>query len=127
MVDRNGIKRTSIRRSNINAIQKNNFHAAKIIGNMIRTSFGPKGLDKMTINSLGDIFIVNDGKTILEKVDYKHPIAKTLLDITKTVTSSIGDGSISAVLLSMIVGVVSGMIPSYRAANLDPIDSLRYE
>jgi archaeal chaperonin len=63
--------------------QKNNIAACKIIAEIIHTSLGPRGMDKMLVDSLGDVTITNDGATILKEIDVQHPAAKILVEISK--------------------------------------------
>lgn len=80
--------------------QKNNIAAAKIIADIVHTSLGPKGMDKMLVDSLGDVTITNDGATILKEIDVQHPAAKMLVEISKTTDNEVGDGTTSAVVLA---------------------------
>jgi len=80
--------------------QKNNIAAAKIIAEIVRTSLGPRGMDKMLVDSLGDVTITNDGATILKEIDVQHPAAKMLVEIAKTTDNEVGDGTTSAVILA---------------------------
>ena len=80
--------------------QKNNIAAAKIIAEIVRSSLGPKGMDKMLVDSLGDVTITNDGATILKEIDVQHPAAKMLVEISKTTDNEVGDGTTSAVVLA---------------------------
>jgi len=80
--------------------QKNNIQAAKIIAEIVRSSLGPRGMDKMLVDSLGDVTITNDGATILKEIDVQHPAAKMLVEIAKTTDSEVGDGTTSAVVLA---------------------------
>lgn len=79
---------------------KNNISASKIIAEIVRTSLGPRGMDKMLVDSLGDVTITNDGATILKEIDVQHPAAKMLVEISKTVDNEVGDGTTSAVVLA---------------------------
>jgi thermosome len=79
---------------------KNNITASKIIAEIVRTSLGPRGMDKMLVDSLGDVTITNDGATILKEIDVQHPAAKMLVEISKTVDNEVGDGTTSAVVLA---------------------------
>lgn len=79
---------------------KNNIAASKIIAEIVRTSLGPRGMDKMLVDSLGDVTITNDGATILKEIDVQHPAAKMLVEISKTVDNEVGDGTTSAVVLA---------------------------
>ena len=80
--------------------QKNNIMAAKIIAELVHTSLGPRGMDKMLVDSLGDVTITNDGATILKEIDVQHPAAKMLVEISKTTDNEVGDGTTSAVVLA---------------------------
>ncbi|MBL7001186.1 MAG: TCP-1/cpn60 chaperonin family protein [Nitrosopumilus sp.] len=80
--------------------QKNNIAASKIIAEIVRTSLGPRGMDKMLVDSLGDVTITNDGATILKEIDVQHPAAKMLVEISKTTDNEVGDGTTSAVVLA---------------------------
>ena len=80
--------------------QKNNITAAKLIAEIIHTSLGPRGMDKMLVDSLGDVTITNDGATILKEIDVQHPAAKMLVEIAKATDNEVGDGTTSAVVLA---------------------------
>jgi len=80
--------------------QKNNIAAAKIIADIVRTSLGPRGMDKMLVDSLGDVTITNDGATILKEIDVQHPAAKMLVEIAKSTDNEVGDGTTSVVVLA---------------------------
>ncbi|MGH9999378.1 MAG: thermosome subunit beta [Nitrosopumilaceae archaeon] len=80
--------------------QKNNITAAKLIAEIVHTSLGPRGMDKMLVDSLGDVTITNDGATILKEIDVQHPAAKMLVEISKTTDNEVGDGTTSAVILA---------------------------
>jgi len=80
--------------------QKNNIAAAKIIAEIVRTSLGPRGMDKMLVDSLGDVTITNDGATILKEIDVQHPAAKMLVEIAKATDNEVGDGTTSVVVLA---------------------------
>ena len=80
--------------------QKNNISAAKIIADIVHTSLGPRGMDKMLVDSLGDVTITNDGATILKEIDVQHPAAKMLVEIAKSTDNEVGDGTTSAVVLA---------------------------
>jgi thermosome len=80
--------------------QKNNIAASKIIAEIVHTSLGPRGMDKMLVDSLGDVTITNDGATILKEIDVQHPAAKMLVEISKTTDNEVGDGTTSAVILA---------------------------
>ena len=80
--------------------QRNNIMAAKLVAESIKTTLGPKGMDKMLVDSLGDITITNDGVTILDKMEIEHPAAKMMVEIAKTQESEVGDGTTTAVMLA---------------------------
>ncbi len=77
-----------------------NIAAAKAVAETIRTTLGPKGMDKMIVDSLGDITVTNDGVTILEQMDIQHPAAKMIVEVAKTQEREIGDGTTTAVVLA---------------------------
>src|SRR5919106_9660 len=80
--------------------QKNNITAAKLIAEIVRSSLGPRGMDKMLVDTLGDVTITNDGATILKEIDVEHPAAKIMVEISKSVDNEVGDGTTSVVLLA---------------------------
>jgi thermosome len=80
--------------------QRNNITAARIIGEVLRTTLGPRGMDKMLIDSLGDITITNDGAAILDDVEVEHPAAKMMVEVAKTQDDMVGDGTTTAVVLA---------------------------
>ena len=80
--------------------QKNNIAAAKAVAETVRTTLGPKGMDKMLVNSAGDIVVTNDGVTILSEMDIEHPAAKMIVEIAKTQEDEVGDGTTTAVVLA---------------------------
>ena len=79
---------------------KGNIDAAKSIAAAVRSSLGPRGMDKMLVDSLGDIVITNDGVTILKEMDVEHPAAKMMVEVSKTQDSFVGDGTTTAVIIS---------------------------
>jgi len=80
--------------------QKNNIMAARVISEVLRTTLGPRGMDKMLIDSLGDITITNDGAAILKEIDVEHPAAKMMVEVAKTQDDMVGDGTTTAVILA---------------------------
>ena len=80
--------------------QKNNITAAKLVAELVKTSLGPRGLDKMLVDSLGDVTITNDGATILKEIDAQHPAAKMMVEISKTIDTEVGDGTTSSVVFA---------------------------
>src|SRR5688572_973932 len=80
--------------------QKNNITAAKLIAEIVRSSLGPRGMDKMLVDTLGDVTITNDGATILKEMDIQHPAAKMMVEISKATDNEVGDGTTSTVVLA---------------------------
>ena len=83
--------------------QRNNIMAARVIGEVLKTTLGPRGMDKMLIDSLGDITITNDGATILKEIDVEHPAAKMMVEIAKTQDDMVGDGTTTESLVPIKV------------------------
>ena len=80
--------------------QFNNITAAKTIADAVRSSLGPRGMDKMLVDSLGDVVITNDGVTILKEMDVQHPAAKMLVEVAKTQDQEVGDGTTTSVVIA---------------------------
>ncbi len=80
--------------------QKMNILAAKIVAETVRTTLGPKGMDKMLVDSLGDVIVTNDGVTILKEMNVEHPSAKMIIEIAKTQEDEVGDGTTTAVVIA---------------------------
>jgi len=80
--------------------RRNNFMAAQVVAEVLRTTLGPRGMDKMLIDSLGDITITNDGAAILEEIDVEHPAAKMMVEVAKTQDDEVGDGTTTAVIFA---------------------------
>ncbi|MBU4502387.1 MAG: TCP-1/cpn60 chaperonin family protein [Nanoarchaeota archaeon] len=80
--------------------QRNNIMAAKLVAETVRTTLGPKGMDKMMVDSLGDVTVTNDGVTILEDIQIEHPAAKMIVEIAKTQEDQVGDGTTTAVIFA---------------------------
>ena len=80
--------------------QFNNIAAAKAISDAVRSSLGPRGMDKMLVDSMGDVVITNDGVTILKEMDVQHPAAKMLVEVAKTQDAEVGDGTTTSVILA---------------------------
>jgi thermosome len=80
--------------------QRNNIMAAKTIADAIKSSLGPKGMDKMLVDSSGDVIITSDGRTILEKMDIDHPAAKMMVEVAKTQDAEVGDGTTTSVIVA---------------------------
>ncbi len=80
--------------------QRNNIAAAKAVAQTVRTTLGPKGMDKMIVDSLGEVIVTNDGVTILKEMQIEHPAAKMVVEVAKTQEESVGDGTTTAVVLA---------------------------
>ena len=80
--------------------KRNNITAAKVVAEIVRTSLGPRGMDKMLVDSIGDVTITNDGATILKEIDVQHPAAKMIVEVAKSVDNEVGDGTTSSVVLA---------------------------
>ncbi|MDA0524086.1 thermosome subunit alpha [Methanococcoides alaskense] len=80
--------------------QSNNIMAAKAVAEAVRTTLGPKGMDKMLVDSLGDVVITNDGATILKEMDIEHPAAKMIVEVAKTQDDEVGDGTTTAAVIT---------------------------
>ena len=80
--------------------QANNITAAKTVADTVKSTLGPKGMDKMLVDSLGDITITNDGVTILEEMQIEHPAAKMMVEVAKTQDEAVGDGTTTAVIMA---------------------------
>ena len=80
--------------------QFNNIQAAMAISNAVKSSLGPRGMDKMLVDSVGDVVITNDGVTILKEMDVQHPAAKMLVEVAKTQDAEVGDGTTTSVILA---------------------------
>ena len=80
--------------------QRNNIMAAKLVAETVRSTLGPKGMDKMLVDSLGDIIVTNDGVTILQEIQIEHPAAKMIVEVAKTQEKEVGDGTTTAVILA---------------------------
>jgi thermosome len=77
-----------------------NINAAKAVANAVRTTLGPKGMDKMLVDTIGDVVITNDGVTILKEMDIEHPAAKMMVEVAKTQDDEVGDGTTTAVVIA---------------------------
>ena len=80
--------------------QRMNIMAGKILAETVRTTLGPKGMDKMLVDSMGDIVVTNDGVTILDEMEIEHPAAKMLVEVAKTQEDEVGDGTTTAVVIA---------------------------
>ncbi|MEE9174339.1 MAG: thermosome subunit beta, partial [Thermoplasmata archaeon] len=88
------------RRDRGKGAQFSNIAAAKAVADAVRSTLGPRGMDKMLVDSLGDVVITNDGVTILKEIDIEHPAAKMLVEVAKTQDEESGDGTTTAVILA---------------------------
>src|SRR3989344_4760447 len=80
--------------------QKMNIEVAKLVAGAVKTTLGPKGMDKMLVDEIGDITITNDGATILTSMSIDHPIGKMLVEVAKTQDNEVGDGTTTSVVLA---------------------------
>jgi thermosome len=80
--------------------QKANITAAKVISEVVRSTLGPRGMDKMLVDSLGDVTVTNDGATVLDEIDVQNPAAKMMVEVAKTQDDEVGDGTTTAVVLA---------------------------
>jgi archaeal chaperonin len=87
-------------RSKDKEAQFNNISAAKAVADTVRSTLGPKGMDKMLVNTIGDVVITNDGVTILKEIDVQHPAAKMVVEVAKTQDTECGDGTTTSVVLA---------------------------
>ena len=94
------ILKEGTRRETGKEAMKNNIAAARAIADAVRSTLGPRGMDKMLVDSLGDVVITNDGVTILKEIDVEHPAAKMMVEVAKTQDSEVGDGTTTAVVLA---------------------------
>jgi len=97
--------------------QHNNIMAAKIVAEIVKTSLGPKGMDKMLVDSFGDVTITSDGRTILDEMDVQHPAAKMMVEVAKTQDNEAGDGTTTAVI---IAGELLSKAEELIAKNIHP-------
>ena len=94
------ILKEGTRREKGKGAQFNNIAAARAISDSVRSTLGPRGMDKMLVDSMGDVVITNDGVTILKEIDVEHPAAKMLVEVAKTQDEECGDGTTTAVILA---------------------------
>lgn len=80
--------------------QRSNISAARIVSEVVKTTLGPRGMDKMLVDSLGDVTVTSDGATVLDELDVQHPAAKMLVEVAKTQDDEVGDGTTTAVVLA---------------------------
>ncbi|MDH5713918.1 MAG: thermosome subunit, partial [Candidatus Bathyarchaeota archaeon] len=79
--------------------QRTNIMAAKIVAETVKSALGPKGMDKMLVDSFGDVTITSDGRTILDEMDIQHPAAKMMVEVAKTQDEEVGDGTTTSVIV----------------------------
>ena len=94
------VLREGSNRSRGREAQHSNITAAKVVAESVRSALGPKGMDKMLVDSFGDVTITSDGRTILDEMDIQHPAAKMLVEVAKTQDNEAGDGTTSAVIIA---------------------------
>ena len=94
------ILREGTKREKGKGAQFNNISAARAIADAVRSTLGPRGMDKMLVDSMGDVVITNDGVTILKEIDVEHPAAKMLVEVAKTQDEECGDGTTTAVIIA---------------------------
>jgi chaperonin GroEL (HSP60 family) len=96
----------------------NNIMAARIVSEAVKTSLGPKGMDKMLVDSFGDVTITNDGATMLKEMDVQHPAAKMMVEVSKTQDDEVGDGTTTVVI---ITGELLGKASELMEKKVHPI------
>jgi len=94
------ILREGATRSRGREAQRSNITAAKIIAEVVKSTLGPRGMDKMLVDSLGDVTVTNDGATILDEIDVQNPAAKMMVEVAKTQDDEVGDGTTTAVVIA---------------------------
>jgi thermosome len=97
--------------------QHANIMAAKIVAEAVKSALGPKGMDKMLVDSMGDITITSDGRTILDEMDIQHPAAKMMVEVAKTQDEMVGDGTTTAVV---VAGMLLGRAEDLVEKNVHP-------
>ena len=98
--------------------RSNNLQAATLIADMVKTSLGPRGMDKMLVNGMGDVTITNDGATMLKEMDIQHPAAKMIIEVAKAVDNEVGDGTTSSVVLA---GALLGNAEKLMEIGVHPV------
>jgi chaperonin GroEL (HSP60 family) len=101
-----------------NDARGNNIMAARIVAEAVKTSLGPKGMDKMLVDSFGDVTITNDGATMLKEMDIQHPAAKMMVEVSKTQDTEVGDGTTTVVVLA---GELLGKASDLMEKKVHPI------
>jgi thermosome len=130
------ILREGTTRSRGREAQRANITAAKVVAESVKSSLGPKGMDKMLVDGLGDVTITSDGATVLKEMDIQHPAAKMMVEVAKTTDDEVGDGTTSVVVLSgrlleMAEELINKnihptiIVDGYRAAADKTLTSLR--
>jgi len=94
------VLREGTKRDKGRGAQSNNIMAARAISDAVKSTLGPKGMDKMLVDSMGDVVVTNDGATILKEIDVEHPAAKMIVEVAKSQDEECGDGTTSAVVLT---------------------------
>jgi chaperonin GroEL (HSP60 family) len=94
------ILREGASRSRGQEAQHANIMAAKIVAESVKSALGPRGMDKMLVDSFGDVTITSDGRTILDEMDIQHPAAKMMVEVSKTQDDEVGDGTTSSVIIA---------------------------
>ncbi|MCW3978930.1 MAG: thermosome subunit, partial [Candidatus Bathyarchaeota archaeon] len=94
------ILREGTERSRGSDARNANIQAARIVAEVVKSSLGPKGMDKMLVDSFGDVTITNDGATMLKEMDVQHPAAKMMVEVSKTQDDEVGDGTTTVVVLT---------------------------
>ncbi len=97
--------------------QHNNIMAAQVIAEAVRSALGPKGMDKMLVDSMGDVTITSDGRTILDEMDVEHPAAKMMVEVAKTQDDEVGDGTTTSVI---VAGELLGKAEDLINKNVHP-------
>ncbi len=130
------VLRENTQRSKGREAQKNNIAAAVAIAEAVRSTLGPRGMDKMLVDALGDVVVTNDGATILEELDVEHPAAKLVIQVAKSQDKAVGDGTTSAVVIAgellkkgdeLLAKKVHGtkIVSGYKKAANEAIKSLK--
>jgi len=94
------VLREGTERSKDKEATSNNIAAARAVADSVRSTLGPKGMDKMLVDSMGDVVITNDGVTILKEIDVQHPAAKMIVEVAKTQDTECGDGTTTSVIVA---------------------------
>jgi len=97
--------------------QRSNIMAAKIVAETVKSALGPKGMDKMLVDSMGDVTITSDGRTILDEMDVQHPAAKMMVEVAKTQDEEVGDGTTTSVI---VAGELLGKAEDLIGKNVHP-------